>query len=44
MRGEVKLLWQSNHILVLNTKNFDEAVVEKRLSSEELKHAANLGV
>jgi len=44
MRGEVKLMWQNNHILVLSAKNFDEAAVEKRLTSEDLKHAANLGV
>jgi len=44
MRGEVKMVWQNNHILILSAKNFDEAVVEKRLTSEDLKHAANLGV
>jgi MraZ protein len=44
MRGEVKLMWQNNHILVLSAKNFDETAVEKRLTSEDLKHAANLGV
>jgi hypothetical protein len=44
MRGEVKMLWQTNHILVLSAKNFDEASVEKRLTGEDLKHAANLGV
>ena len=44
MRGEVRLMWQNNHILVLSAKNFDETTVEKRLTTEELKHAANLGV
>lgn len=44
MRGEVKMMWQNNHILILSAKNFEEAAVEKRLTSEDLKHAANLGV
>jgi MraZ protein len=44
MRGEVKMTWQSNHILVLSAKKFEETAVEKRLTSEDLKHAANLGV
>lgn len=44
MRGEVKVLWQSNHLLVLNASRFDEAAVQKRLTTEDFKHAANLGV
>ena len=44
MRGEVKMLWQNNHILILSAKNFEETAVEKRLTGEDLKHAANLGV
>jgi MraZ protein len=44
MRGEVKMMWQNNHILILSAKNFDDTAVEKRLTSEDLKHAANLGV
>jgi MraZ protein len=44
MRGEVKMMWHSNHILVLSAKNFDETAVEKRLTGEDLKHAANLGI
>jgi MraZ protein len=44
MRGEVKMMWQNNHILILSAKYFDETAVEKRLTSEDLKHAANLGV
>jgi MraZ protein len=44
MRGEVKMMWQNNHILILSAKNFEETAVEKRLTGEDLKHAANLGV
>lgn len=44
MRGEVKMMWQNNHILILSAKNFDDTAVEKRLTSEDLKHASNLGV
>ena len=44
MRGEVKLMWQNNHIIVLNAKNYEEAAVRNDLSTDELKHAANLGV
>jgi hypothetical protein len=44
MRGEVKMTWSANHILVMSAKNFEETAVEKRLTGEDLKHAANLGV
>ena len=44
MRGEVKLQWQSNHILVLNADRFDQVAGDKRLTAEDYRHAANLGV
>ena len=44
MRGEVKMTWNGTHILVLSAKSFDETAVEKRLTAEDKKHAANLGV
>jgi MraZ protein len=44
MRGEVKMMWHSNHILVLSAKNFEDSAVEKRLTGEDMKHAANLGI
>jgi MraZ protein len=44
MRGEVKMMWHSNHILVLSAKNFEGSAVEKRLTGEDMKHAANLGI
>ncbi|MEX2301911.1 MAG: hypothetical protein WD733_13300 [Bryobacterales bacterium] len=44
MRGEVKMMWHSNHILVLSAKNFEDSTVEKRLTGEDMKHAANLGI
>ncbi len=44
MRGEVKMVWQSNHVLALSADRFDEAAFQKRLTAEDFKHAANLGV
>ena len=44
MRGEVKLQWQSNHILVLTADRFDQVAGDKRLTAEDYRHAANLGV
>ena len=44
MRGEVKILWQSNHMLVLTATKFDETADANRLTAEDLQHAANLGV
>ncbi len=44
MRGEVKILWQSNHMIVVTAKRFDESAEENRLTAEDLQHAANLGV
>jgi MraZ protein len=44
MRGEVKILWQSNHLLVLNAERFDDATQQNRLTAEDRRYAANLGV
>lgn len=44
MRGEVKILWQSNHMLVLNAQKFDEVDEANRLGTDEKRYAANLGV
>jgi MraZ protein len=44
MRGEVKMSWHANHILVLNADHFDKIAAGMTLTSEDMKHAANLGV
>ena len=44
MRGEVKILWQSNYLLVLNAERFEEAAQQKTLTAEDRRYAANLGV
>jgi len=44
MRGEVRILWQSNHMLVLSAEHFDEASQQSKLSAEDRRYAANLGV
>lgn len=44
MRGEVKILWQSNHMLVLNAQKFSEVDEANRLGTDEKRYAANLGV
>jgi MraZ protein len=44
MRGEVKILWQSNHLLVMNAARFEEATEANRLTAADKRYAANLGV
>ena len=44
MRGEVKILWQSNHLLVVNAARFDEAAEANRLTPIDRRYAANLGI
>ena len=44
MRGEVKILWQSNHLYVVNAARFDEAADANTLTSTDKRYAANLGV
>jgi hypothetical protein len=44
MRGEVKILWQSNHMLVLNAERFDDTSQQSQLTAEDRRYAANLGV
>ncbi len=44
MSGEVKILWSSNHLLVLSASRFEEVAEQKTLTPEESKHAANLGI
>ena len=43
MRGEVKLQWQANHIMVVSAERYGAMTVENKLTAEELGHAANLG-
>ena len=44
MSGEVKILWSSNHLLVLSASRFEEVAEQKTLTAEESQHAANLGI
>ncbi len=44
MRGEVKILWQSNHLLVVNAARFGEAAEANQLTAIDKRYAANLGV
>ena len=44
MRGEVKILWQSNHLLVVNAARFEEAAEANQLTAIDKRYAANLGV
>lgn len=44
MRGEVKILWQSNHLLVMSAARFEEAAEANRLTAIDKRYAANLGV
>lgn len=44
MRGEVKILWQSNHLLVMSAARFEEAAEANRVTAADKRYAANLGV
>lgn len=44
MRGEVKILWQSNHMVVMGAERFSEKSVEQALGAAELTYAQNLGL
>lgn len=43
MRGEVKIQWQSNHMVVLSAANYDAAAAKNELSGDELQRAADYG-
>ncbi len=44
MRGEVKIQWQSNRLVVLNAENFERAAIDNELSTDELGRAADYGI
>ena len=44
MSGEVRMVWQSNHIFVLSASRFEQEAEIKALTAADLRHAANLGV
>ena len=44
MSGEVRMVWQSNHLFVLNATRFEQEAESKSLSAEDFRHAANLGI
>ncbi len=43
MRGEVKIQWQSNHMVVLSAANYEAAAAANELSGDELGRAADYG-
>lgn len=44
MRGEVKILWQANHMVVMGAERFSEKSVEQALGAAELTYTQNLGL
>ncbi|MCB1020868.1 MAG: division/cell wall cluster transcriptional repressor MraZ [Acidobacteria bacterium] len=40
---EIKMVWQSNHLLALNEENYEKKMVQHTLSGEEMSYAADLG-
>jgi DNA-binding transcriptional regulator/RsmH inhibitor MraZ len=40
---EIKMVWQSNHLLALNEENYAEKMTRNALSDDEASYAANLG-
>ncbi len=43
MRGEVKIQWQSNHMVVLSAANYEAAAAVNKLSADEMGRAADYG-
>ena len=44
MSGEVRMVWQSNHVFVLSADRFEREADSKALNAEDFRHAANLGI
>lgn len=44
MSGEVRMVWQSNHLFVLSASRFEQEAESKTLTAEDFRHAANLGI
>ena len=42
--GEVRMVWQANHLFVLSASLFEQEAESKALTAEDFRHAANLGV
>jgi hypothetical protein len=40
---EIKMVWQSNHLLALNEENYEKKMSRNMLDDEELSYAENLG-
>ena len=40
---EIKMVWQSNHLLALNEENYAKKMTQHELSDDELDYSANLG-
>jgi len=43
MRGEISLLWQSNHILAMSAERYKQKAAEAKLDASDRKFAQNLG-
>ena len=44
MRGTVVIQWQSNHLVVMSEEKYNTAAIENKLTAEDLRLAANLGL
>jgi len=42
-RCEIKMVWQSNHLLAMNEENYEKKMSLNMLDDEELSYAENLG-
>ena len=40
---EIKMVWQSNHLLAMSEENYDKKMTQNMLDDEELSYAENLG-
>ncbi len=40
---EIKMVWQSNHLLALNEENYEQKMTRNELDEDEMSYAANLG-
>lgn len=40
---EIKMVWQSNHLLAMSEENYEKKMAQNMLDDEELSYAENLG-
>lgn len=44
MSGEVKIMWQANHILVFSGDRYERIAEQMKLLPDDFKHTSNLGI